>query len=128
MGRGRRRVKTSTTTVAVATRTPEREPSGGAEVNGGGQSDQSSALCWTFLLEEPERETIREVRVGESVLGQPISGRVLVTSSQRGVLGRAPAGYSRKMIEAQLGKGGSLTGEVIEHRKTTVKVRLCLHY
>lgn len=127
MGKGRRRVNTTKTTVAVTTRTPEKEPSGGVEAGSGGQSEQPSIPCWTFLLENPERNAIQEVRVGAPVIGQPIGGRILVTSSQHGVLGRAPAGYSRRMIEAQLKDGGNLIGGVVEHRKTTVSVRLCLN-
>ena len=83
---------------------------------------------WTFLLENPERTAIREVRVNDPVIGQPVGGRILVTSSQLGVLGRAPAEYSRRMIKAQLENGGNLTGNVVEHRKTTVSVKLCLNY
>jgi hypothetical protein len=126
VGKGRRRVNTTKTTVAVTTRSPEKEPSGGAEAGGGGQNEQPS--CWTFLLENPERTAIREVRVNDPVIGQPVGGRILVTSSQHGVLGRAPAGYSRRMIKAQLENGGNLTGNVVEHRKTTVSVKLCLNY
>ncbi len=128
VGRNRRRVNTTKTTVAVTTRTPEKEPSGGAEAGSGGQSEQPKAPCWTFLLENPERNAIREVRVNDPVIGQPVAGRILVTSSQHGVLGRAPAGYSRRMIEAQLKNGGNFTGKVLEHQKTTVKVELCLNY
>lgn len=126
MGKGRRRVGTSQTTGTVTTRTINKESSGRAETDGGGQNGQQSQPCWTFTLENPEKAAIREVNVGTPVQGQPVGSAILITSSQHGALGRAPTGDSRRMIKAQQENGGSLSGNVVEHQKTTVKVQLCL--
>lgn len=125
MGKGRRRVSTSQTTVTVTTRTPKNDSIEGAEAGSAGQSEQQSEPCWTFMLENPNRAAMREVSVGASVQGQPVSSTILVTSSL-GALGRAPEGVSRTMIKAQQQNGGSLSGRVVEHQKTTVKIQLCL--
>jgi hypothetical protein len=125
VGKGRRRVSTSQTTVTVTTRTPKNDSIEGAEAGGAGQSEQQSEPCWTFMLENPNRAAIREVSVGASVQGQPVSSTILVTSSL-GALGRAPEGVSRTMIKAQQQNGGNLSGRVVEHQKITVKIQLCL--
>jgi hypothetical protein len=126
VGKGRRRVGTSEKTITVTTRAAKKNSTEGTESGGGGEGGQQSQDCWTFPLEKPDKAKIREVGVGTKVQGQFVGTELLVISPQHGALGRAPAGLGREILKAQQNKGGSLGGEVVEHLKTTVKVKLCL--
>ena len=124
MGTGRKRA--GDTPTKVTTRATTEESLEGTEVGNPGQTEPQNQLCWDFRVENPVMRIIREVTVGTVVQGQPLDSTVLVTSPQHGALGRAPESVGRKIIKAQQDNGGRLGGKVMEHLKTTVKVRLCL--
>jgi hypothetical protein len=126
MGTGRKPASASQTTVTV--RATKKESAQGTEASSAGQNrqQQQSPPCWHFRLENPVSKAIQKVTVGTSIQGQPVGSRILVSASQVGELGSAPEGISRRIIKAQQNNGGGLGGSVVEHHRTTVKVKLCI--